>query len=173
MIERLFVAVRAALFGVLFVSFWGWVALSTRRLDSLAGATLPSGSRIVGALILATGAVLALTSIVTFVLRGRGTPAPFDPPRLFVATGPYRFVRNPMYIGGWLALAGFGLVEGSLAMIAFSGVWLALAHLFVVWYEERTLAARFGASYVDYCRRVPRWLPVRPIQSPRRPQESV
>ena len=65
-----------------------------------------------------------------------------------------------MYIGGWLALVGLGLAEGSLAMIVFSFLWLSLAHLFVVLYEERALAERFGSGYLDYCRRVGRWLPV-------------
>ena len=92
MMDRLFVAARAVLFGTLFVTFWGWVA--------------------------------------TFVVRGRGVPAPFDPPRVFVATV----------------------------------LWLSLAHLFVVLYEERALAGRFGSGHLDYCRRVGRWLPVNPTR---------
>jgi len=168
MIDRLFVALRAALFGTLFVIFWGWVALSVRRPDSAAVPSASSGAGAVGATILAIGAMLALAAIVTFVVRGRGTPAPFDPPRVFVATGPYRFVRNPMYVGGWLALVGLGVVERSLAIVVFSLLWLSLAHLFVVSYEERTLAARFGAEYRDYCRRVPRWWPVMRTEPRRR-----
>src|SRR5437764_6629305 len=115
MLDRLFVTLRAALFGTFFVMFWGWVALSTRRYDSMASIPIPPASPLVGAVVLACGALLALACIVTFVVRGRGTPAPFDPPRLFVATGPYTVVRNPMYIGGWLMLVGLALVERSIA----------------------------------------------------------
>jgi protein-S-isoprenylcysteine O-methyltransferase Ste14 len=168
MLDRLFVAMRAALFGTAFVGFWGWAALWMRRIDSTSGAAAPSHSPLIGAVVLATGAMLALASIAAFVVRGRGTPAPFDPPRVFVATGPYRFIRNPMYVGGWLALVGLGIVEHSAAMVAFSIAWLGLAHAFVVGYEERTLAERFGGDYLDYCRRVPRWLPVTRRRSLRR-----
>jgi len=168
MIDRLFVAMRAALFGTVFVTFWGWAALSMRRLDSTAIAAAPSHTVLIGVAALASGAILALASIVTFVIHGRGTPAPFDPPRVFVGAGPYRFMRNPMYVGGWLALVGLGLIERSIAMIVFSFLWLSLAHAFVVNYEERTLAARFGDEFLDYCRRVPRWLPVTRKRSLRR-----
>src|SRR5882762_1747826 len=50
------------------------------------------------------GGALAIWCILTFALVGKGTPAPFDPPRQLVAAGPYRWVRNPMYIGAGTAL---------------------------------------------------------------------
>jgi protein-S-isoprenylcysteine O-methyltransferase Ste14 len=84
-----------------------------------------------------------------------------DPPRKFVAAGPYRCVRNPMYIGGFLVLAGFGLYEQSPAILFFALPWLLLAHLFVMLYEEPHLRATFGTPYDTYCRSVPRWLPRR------------
>jgi protein-S-isoprenylcysteine O-methyltransferase Ste14 len=84
-----------------------------------------------------------------------------DPPRNFVAAGPYQFVRNPMYIGGFLVLAGFGLYEQSPAILLFALPWLLLAHLFVILYEEPHLRATFGAPYDAYCRSVRRWLPRR------------
>src|SRR6185295_18008860 len=97
--------------------------------------------------------------IATFIVRGRGTPAIFDAPRRLVAAGPYRYVRNPMYIGGALLLLGFGLIEGSPSIALFVPVWILLFHLLVVFYEERTLRAKFGPDYEAYCRRTPRWLP--------------
>src|SRR6266496_6810145 len=60
----------------------------------------------VGLVAAALGLALALWCVLTFALVGRGTPAPFDPPRRLVVRGPYRFVRNPMYIGAGIALAG-------------------------------------------------------------------
>ena len=52
------------------------------------------------------GTATALWCVFTFVFIGKGTPAPFDPPRKLVIRGPYRFVRNPMYIDGGMILAG-------------------------------------------------------------------
>jgi len=159
MFDRLLIGVRAAVFGAMFLTFWGWIALSTRRFDPAVGVAGPPAGPVLGGIVLACGAVLAFTCVALFVVRGRGTPAPFDAPRVFVATGPYRIVRNPMYVGGWLMLVGLALVDGSIAMLAFSLVWLALAHLFAVAYEEPTLHARFGGSYAEYRHRVGRWLP--------------
>ncbi len=105
------------------------------------------------------GAALALASVATFVVRGRGTPAPFDPPRLFVASGPYAWVRNPMYIGGFLVLAGYALCALSVAALLVSFAMIAAAHLFVVLYEEPNLERRFGESYREYRRKTPRWIP--------------
>jgi len=155
----MFVALRAAVFGAAFVWFWGRAALSMRRFDGLIAVPLPEWVAVAGGVLFACGAIVAAACISLFVVRGHGTPAPFDAPRAFVAVGPYTVIRNPMYAGGWLMLVGLGLIERSVAMLAFSLAWLSLAHLFVALYEERTLATRFGASYHDYRRRVPRWIP--------------
>ena len=157
--KRLFVAVRATVFGGAFVWFWGWMAVATSRLEPLGASQLPAWAAPVGLVALTCGVALAFSCVALFVVRGEGTPAPFDAPRVFVVAGPYRIVRNPMYIGGWLMLTGLALVERSIAMLAFALVWIALAHLFVITYEEPTLHARFGASYDAYRRRVRRWMP--------------
>jgi len=109
--------------------------------------------------VIVLGAAVAISCMAVFVARGRGTPAPFDPPREFVAQGPYKYVRNPMYVGGLGVLAGFGLYQRSLAIVLFALVFLCCAHLFVVFYEEPGLERRFGQSYLDYKRSVNRWLP--------------
>ena len=92
-------------------------------------------------------------------MRGHGTPALFDAPRRLVGAGPYRFVRNPMYIGGALLLLGFGLDRQSPSIILFVPAWWLLFHLLVVFYEETALRGRFGADYLAYCRRTSRWIP--------------
>jgi protein-S-isoprenylcysteine O-methyltransferase Ste14 len=106
-----------------------------------------------------TGGALALWCIVTFVVIGRGTPAPFDPPRRLVIAGPYRFVRNPMYLGAILALAGAALFYQSWTLLGYCSAFALLMHVFVVAHEEPTLRASFGGDYADYCRRVSRWRP--------------
>jgi protein-S-isoprenylcysteine O-methyltransferase Ste14 len=105
------------------------------------------------------GAALAVWCILTFALVGKGTPAPFDPPRKLVRTGPYRWVRNPMYIGASLVLLGTALYFRSPALTAFAAGFLMVAHVFVVLYEEPTLERTFGALYADYRNAVPRWVP--------------
>src|SRR5262249_46455685 len=97
--------------------------------------------------------------VTEFTFRGRGTPAPFDAPRVFVASGPYRFVRNPMYLGAAGVIAGAGLFLGSPAILLLAVGFLLLAHGFVMLYEEPALRARFGESYTRYPRSARRWIP--------------
>jgi protein-S-isoprenylcysteine O-methyltransferase Ste14 len=114
----------------------------------------------IGGLIIGTaGAALALWCVLRFAFAGRGTPAPFDPPRRLVVRGPYRFVRNPMYAGAVLGLSGAALFYRSLALLGYAGLFLVAAHLFVVFYEEGALGQTFGQVYEAYRGRVGRWWP--------------
>ena len=134
------------------------------RLLSWSGIVQPvsiGAAQVAGVVVGASGAVLALWCIVTFIGIGRGTPAPFDPPRRLVVVGPYRLVRNPMYIGAALALAGAALFYESWALLGYCAAFAFVTHLFVVVYEEPTLRATFGVSYVRYCEQVQRWWPRR------------
>jgi protein-S-isoprenylcysteine O-methyltransferase Ste14 len=158
--KTLFIALRALLFSAGFIFLWGWVALTLHhRYESTLGFAFPGWTPALGIVFVAVGGTLAFACIATFVIRGEGTPAPMDPPRKFVAAGPYQFVRNPMYIGGFLMLAGFGLYQRSPAILLFALPWLLLAHLFVILYEEPRLHKTFGGPYDAYCRSVSRWLP--------------
>jgi protein-S-isoprenylcysteine O-methyltransferase Ste14 len=158
----LFTTLRGMVYAIGFVALWSWVAISIRPLDERLGMTIPTWVRPLGWIIGGIGAILAATCIWFFASRGRGTPAPFDPPREFVASGPYRYVRNPMYIGGLSVILGVGLILGSPSIVLLSLTFLVLAHLFVIFYEEPTLERRFGSSYLNYKRSVGRWLPKRP-----------
>ncbi|MFZ0819025.1 MAG: isoprenylcysteine carboxylmethyltransferase family protein [Candidatus Acidiferrales bacterium] len=155
----LFDAVRSIIYATGFIFVWGYAALWVRRYDAELGVVFPGWTRPLGIACMALGLALALTCVGTFVVRGRGTPAPFDAPRKLVAVGIYRWVRNPMYLGAGLAIAGFAFYEGSVSILLMAApVWLA-AHLFVCFYEEPTLREKFDGSYEDYCRTVSRWLP--------------
>jgi protein-S-isoprenylcysteine O-methyltransferase Ste14 len=94
-----------------------------------------------------------------FTASGKGTPAPFDPPSELVAMGPYRFVRNPMYVAGLTALIGWIFWSPSLPLILAPLIFFTAAHLFVTGYEEPILKKKFGTSYEEYLTRVPRWIP--------------
>src|SRR5262245_8062625 len=89
-----------------------------------------------GMMITVAGAVIALWCVFTFVFIGKGTPASFDPPRRLVVRGPYRFVRNPMYIGSGFALLGAALFYGSLSILIYAAVFFLATHLFVIAHEE-------------------------------------
>jgi protein-S-isoprenylcysteine O-methyltransferase Ste14 len=116
----------------------------------------------IGGMVIATaGGAVALWCVATFVWVGKGTPAPFDPPRRLVVTGPYRFVRNPMYIGAALALGGAALYYQSPPLLGYAALFLLVAHVFVAAYEERVLRETFGGAYEAYCARVHRWWPSR------------
>jgi len=159
MFRGAFPALRGLLYAGGFVLLWWWIVTWVRPLDSGLAVSLPAWLRGFGLAIVVPGALLALWCVVTFALVGRGTPAPFDAPRDFVAVGPYRFVRNPMYLGGLAVITGIGLMLESVAVLAVAGLFAAFAHAFVLLYEEPTLERRFGESYRRYRSAVNRWLP--------------
>jgi protein-S-isoprenylcysteine O-methyltransferase Ste14 len=153
-------AMRAIVYTTGFLLGWGWLALQLRPVGR--ESVLPAGTRVGGTVLMVLGGALALACVAWFVVAGRGTPAPFDAPRAFVPGGPYRWVRNPMYLGGLLLLVGFGLWHRSLAMALLALPVFLLAHLFVVLYEEPTLRRRFGLPYEAYVALVNRWVPKPP-----------
>src|SRR5437867_3299272 len=104
--------------------------------------------QITAMLVVVAGAALAIASVLTFAFIGKGTPAPFDPPRKLVVAGPYRWVRNPMYIGAGLVLLGAAMFYGSIGLVLYTIIFWSMAHLFVLFYEEPVLRRNFGAD--DY-----------------------
>lgn len=156
----MFVFVRTLVYATTFV---GALLVFLPRLV-LPGASLTrpetlGAPQVAGMAVTAAGAALVLWCLSSFVFIGKGTPAPFDPPRRLVVRGPYRFVRNPMYIGAGLALVGAALFYRSSGLLVYAGAFLLVLHLFVVFHEEPTLERLFGEDYAAYGRRVRRWLP--------------
>lgn len=163
--KQAFVAVRALVYAACFVSLWTWLAVAARRSGERRGLELPAWTAFVGFPLLSLGALVVLFCVVFFVVAGKGTPAPFDPPRAFVASGPYRFVRNPMYVGALLVLSGYGLDSRSPSVLGLAAIAALGFHFFVLVVEEPALSRRFGESYAAYRLATNRWLP----RSPRRP----
>jgi protein-S-isoprenylcysteine O-methyltransferase Ste14 len=154
------VLARAITYAALFIGLV--LVFLPMRLISWSGVSQPEhigGFQAAGMVVVATGAGAILWCILSFAMLGKGTPAPFDPPRRLVVRGPYKFVRNPMYIGAGLALAGAALFYQSRALAGYAALFLLLMHAFVVWYEEPTLRSTFGAQYESYCKRTGRWWP--------------
>ncbi len=154
--RRLFALVRTVIVATFFLSLWLWfLPRWTVGNDAYADPWLP------GLLLFIPGLTLAGWCALEFAWRGFGTPAPFDPPRRLVVSGPYRFVRNPMYVGAGMAILGEAITFPRLSgvmLILFGALWIG-STLFIVVYEEPTLRRLFGDDYIAYCRHVRRWLP--------------
>jgi protein-S-isoprenylcysteine O-methyltransferase Ste14 len=150
----------ASLFvGAAFLSLWFW--LLPRWLGFEVDIAGTARWRWIAAVPSVLGFGLALKCIWDFGQTGRGTPAPMAPPQKLVAVGPYRYVRNPMYLGFFLGWAGLWVIFGRAGISAI--VWACAAvvgvMLFVLFYEQPTLRKKFGADYEEYCRNVRAWIP--------------
>lgn len=111
-----------------------------------------------GALI-ALGLVPLFESVVRFVRVGRGTLVPTAPPERLVVSGLYRYVRNPMYVGVLLSLAGETFLFASEGLLLLLGAAALAMHLFVCLYEEPALTRTHPQEYAFYRDHVPRWVP--------------
>lgn len=116
-------------------------------------------TRIIGAVLVLAGIPALVDSFVRFAVQGLGTPAPVAPTERLVMTGFYRFVRNPMYVAVTAIIVGQALLFADWRLFPYGATFWLATHVFVVAYEEPTLARSFGAQYERYCANVPRWLP--------------
>jgi protein-S-isoprenylcysteine O-methyltransferase Ste14 len=119
---------------------------------------------VVGLFPLALGVALYLWCAGAFTFIGKGTPAPIDAPTALVVQGPYRWVRNPMYVAVLSVILGQALVFRSPLLVGYALLFWVVVHAFVVVVEEPSLREQFGGRYDEYLRRVPRWIP-RPPQA--------
>jgi protein-S-isoprenylcysteine O-methyltransferase Ste14 len=122
---------------------------------------LEAAARILALVVGIAGLMLANRSIALFVRRGRGTLAPWDPTRVLIANDVYRFSRNPMKSGLFLILLAECLMLRSPALAVWTAGFIVVNVLYIRLHEEVGLRRRFGADYLRYCQRVPRWFPRR------------
>lgn len=115
--------------------------------------------RYLGVPLIMMGASGLLWCIWQFFSEGRGTLAPIDAPKHLVVRGLYKYVRNPMYVSVVSILLGEAIFFLSTAIMIEAGIFMVLAYLFVVFYEEPTLRRQFGESYESYSQTVGRWIP--------------
>ena len=131
---------------------------------------LPLGvpQQILGGILIVAGASVLLHAFRRFALEGLGTPAPVAPTQRLVVGGPYRHVRNPMYLAVLAVVVGQALVFGPRSLVEYGILFLVAFVTFVRVYEEPTLKSQFGAEYDAYRRGVPGWWPrLRPWQPER------
>lgn len=117
--------------------------------------------RVAGAAALGAGLVVLLDAFARFVREGLGTPAPVAPTDELVVGGPYRYVRNPMYLAVGAMIIGQSLLLGQLILLPYAVLFGLAVWAFVRWYEEPTLSRQFGTEYDSYRRAVPAWWPRR------------
>jgi protein-S-isoprenylcysteine O-methyltransferase Ste14 len=120
--------------------------------------------------LLILGILLILAAEYSFLSVGRATGAPGDPPRKLVATGLYRWVRNPIYLGGASVLFSLAFFHSSPTLFLIALAFLPAIHAIVVRVEEPRTEARLGADYRAYKQTVPRWLPRPPKREGHAPE---
>jgi protein-S-isoprenylcysteine O-methyltransferase Ste14 len=112
-----------------------------------------------GLILMVAGLAGIALTVGLFIHIGKGTLAPWSPPKRLVVTGPYAYVRNPMITSVVAVLLGEALFFGSWRILAWAVLVFVVNHLYFILSEEPGLARRFGEEYGDYKRNVPRWLP--------------
>lgn len=114
---------------------------------------------VMGLLFVIIGFIGMALTIWMFIKMGKGTLAPWSPPKRLIVSGPYAHVRNPMITSVLLILFGEVLIFESWKLLAWLTVCLAINHAYFILVEEPGLAKRFGKEYCDYKHNVPRWIP--------------
>jgi protein-S-isoprenylcysteine O-methyltransferase Ste14 len=107
-----------------------------------------------------TGLALSMWSAFSFILHGKGTAAPWDPPKTFVTAGPYKYVRNPMILGVFIMLLSETIIFKSWILLVWLTFFIGINLIYVRLQEEKGLKKRFDGEYEDYMETVPRWIPL-------------
>jgi protein-S-isoprenylcysteine O-methyltransferase Ste14 len=122
---------------------------------------------VAGAVALMIGLTLFISTLLHFARSGKGTLAPWDPPRHLVVQSVYGYVRNPMISGVLFILLAESLLTGSDRVLGWFALFLLMNLVYIPLLEEPGLAARFGERYLLYRKNVPRWIPrVKPWRPP-------
>ena len=127
---------------------WGIVGIEGRVVSGLPPP--PAWMTFGGAALFLLAGSLSLSSGVIMALRGCGTPMPNDCPRELVVAGPYRYVRNPMAVGGITQGVAVGLMRGSPSVVVYAVLGAIVWHVLVRPWEETDLELRFGEPYLRY-----------------------
>lgn len=113
------------------------------------------------------GLFLMFQTISLFASKGKGTLAPWEPPKNLVVRSVYRHVRNPMLSGVLFILCGESLIPGSVSMVMWFLTFFVGNLIYLPLMEEPGLEKRFGESYLLYKKNVPCWIPrTKPWEQP-------
>jgi protein-S-isoprenylcysteine O-methyltransferase Ste14 len=145
--------------GVFLVTVLGVIPAKLMSVNSLWGFPTVAGAipKVLGMLLMLAGTTTFVYCSRLFKRLGNGTPVPTDPPTELVASGLYRYSRNPIYIGYIIFLLGEFLFFGQVILLLYAVVAFLVAHVAVLLLEEPPLRRKFGNVYLKYTQRVPRW----------------
>jgi len=144
---------------VVLIPRWVLRAWATSDTHWPAGTVTALAGHIAGAVVFLAGFALFAWCVSLFARVGQGTLAPWDPTRRLVATGPYRYMRNPMITGVVTMLIGEAFFHGSRAVALWAATFIVINQVYFILLEEPGLERRFGAAYLEYKSAVPRWIP--------------
>lgn len=115
--------------------------------------------KIVGMILMWSGAALAIYCSILMMVLAKGTPLVTSAPKKLLARNIYKYIRHPMMWALFIVVLGEALTFGQWILFVWLIAMSRIIYLIVVNYEEPQLERRFGESWVEYCKEVPRWLP--------------
>jgi protein-S-isoprenylcysteine O-methyltransferase Ste14 len=123
--------------------------------------------RVIGVILIAMGGIAVAWAFAQFAAEGVGVPIPGEPnSRQLTVGGPYRYVRNPLYVASVAAISGQALLLSRPVLLIYAAAFLAISFFLVHWIEDPALARRFGQQFEDYRSQVPGWWPRPPRRTP-------
>jgi len=143
----------------------GYLPWQLLRLDTVIGEYLDMILTYSGALLFIIGASLLFSGAYYLILRGDGTPLPFDPTKRMVVAGPYAYIQHPMALGLLFMVFAEAMWLHSPSLGVYALLLTILVNLYLIYIEEPMLEKRFGEDYRAYRAAVPRWLPFRRPQA--------
>ena len=114
---------------------------------------------VVGIFLILLGLGFVVYTNKSFFKVGKGTLAPWDPPKMLVVVDLYKYVRNPMISGLSMIILGESMIFYSIELFGFFIFVVIFNHIYFVYSEEPGLTKRFGKDYIEYKKNVPRWIP--------------
>lgn len=114
--------------------------------------------KVLGMIFLFIGISLFIYCSRLFLIFGKGTPVPVEPPKKLVVNGLYKYTRNPIYLGYFMIFLGEFLFFGQFLLLIYFFLAIIGINIYVIFHEEPILKKRFGKSYEEYLKKIPRWI---------------
>jgi len=116
--------------------------------------------KIIGVAFLAAGLSVVVYSTILHIKTGRITPLPvIEQPKQFIVNGLYKYCRNPMYLAETFIFLGLFFLLGYILLFFYPMAFFLIVNMLVIYLEEPEMQKKFGKQYVEYVKKVPRWIP--------------